>query len=63
MSVHKGIKYQCDGCDSKFASKDHLKRHKMSVHEGIKYQCNLCDSTVVSKGHLLIFEIREIFCS
>ena len=36
MSVHEGIKYECDQCGHKFTQKGDLKRHKMSVHEGIK---------------------------
>ena len=42
MSVHEGIKYQCDYCKYKATLKAKLKTHIMSVHEGIKYQCDHC---------------------
>ena len=37
MSVHEGIKYQCDQCDYKATYNGNIKKHKMSVHQGIKY--------------------------
>ena len=37
MSIHEGIRYQCDQCDYKATQKRDLKTHRMSVHEGIKY--------------------------
>ena len=36
ISVDKGVKYQCNQCDSKFTWQGYLKKHKMSVHEGDK---------------------------
>ena len=34
MSVHVGVKYQCNQCDFKFTKQGNLKRHKISVHGG-----------------------------
>ena len=33
MSVHEGVKYPCNQCDSKFTERGTLKKHKMSVHQ------------------------------
>ena len=52
MSIHEGIKYECDQCGHKAARKGDLKRHKMSVHEGVKYQCNQCDYEASRQGNL-----------
>ena len=52
MSVHDGVKYSCNQCDSKFSRQDNLKIHKMSVHEGVKYSCNQCDYKGSHKSHL-----------
>ena len=43
MSVHDGIKYQCDQSDYKAAQQSYIKTHKKSIHEGIKYHCDQCD--------------------
>ena len=37
MSVHKGVKYACNQCDSQFTQQGQLKQHKLSVHEGVRY--------------------------
>ena len=42
MSVHEGIKYECDHCNYKASYQSSLKTHKMTVHEGIKYECDHC---------------------
>ena len=47
MSVHEGIKHECDYCDYKATQKGDLKRHKMSVHIGIKM--NVVNATVKHK--------------
>ena len=56
MSVHDGIKYQCDHCDYKATTQYNLKKHKMSVHEVIKYQCDICGYKAVQKGTLKIHQ-------
>ena len=52
MSIHKGVKYQCDQCAYKASQQGHLKTHKMSVHEGVKYNSNQCDSKLTSQANL-----------
>ena len=42
-SEHGSIKYECNQCDYRGISKQHLKDHQRRVHDGIKYQCNQCD--------------------
>jgi len=42
-TVHKGVRYPCDQCDTKpFVELRNLRNHKESVHEGIRYPCDQC---------------------
>ena len=59
MSVHEGIKYQCDLCVSKFTEKGYVRTHKMSVHVCVKYQCDQCESKFTDKGYLRIHRMSE----
>ena len=52
-SVHNGVRYPCDHCDSKpFTDKSGLRYHQESVHEGIRYFCNQCDYKATQTGNL-----------
>ena len=48
---HKGLKYSCDECSSKFATLANVKRHKGELHSDDTVKCELCDFTG-SKGRL-----------
>ena len=52
MSVHKGVRYQCQQCEKTFALKSNLKTHITSIHDGLKYSCNQCEAKFTQKGNL-----------
>ena len=52
MSIHEGVNYSCNQCDSKFTQQGALKQHKMTVHEGVIYPSNQCDSIYTQQSHL-----------
>ena len=55
QSQHKGVKFNCDKCPSKFSYKANLskhalfkaigrlKEHRQSIHEGKRFPCDKCD--------------------
>ena len=42
LSVHEGVKYDCNQCDFRATRRGILTCHIQSVHEGVKYECNQC---------------------
>ena len=65
-SVHEGVKYKCDFCDTEFTRKDSLTSHILSKHNNpiqpssngeilsnqSMYICNLCQKQFWSKKSL-----------
>ena len=41
-SVQGGVKHECEHCEYRAKTKEHLKIHTQGVHEGIRFPCNLC---------------------
>ena len=53
MSIHEGVKYQCERCPKKFAWKTGLDNHIRDKHLfKYKMQCSKCNKTFVSKKGL-----------
>ena len=52
QTVHQGVKYACDQCDSQFTQQSDLTRHIQSKHEGVKYACDQCDYQATQQNNL-----------
>ena len=40
LSVHEGVKYNCDLCDYKETEQETVRIHKLAVHETVKINCD-----------------------
>ena len=52
QSIHKGQRFQCTQCVSKFKYESGLNLHRKSVHEGKMFQCSHCEANFTQKGSL-----------
>ncbi|KAK4055884.1 hypothetical protein OIO90_003141 [Microbotryomycetes sp. JL221] len=53
--------YECDECDKKFWTGQHLRKHVEVIHRGKTYDCTECDASF-RKHHLLRAHIAETHC-
>lgn len=52
MQIHQDRQFQCDICQKKFVTKDHLARHKL-IHTDIRdHKCPVCIYTCKVQGNL-----------
>ena len=49
MSIHDGVKYNCEYCDYNATNKGSLTQHVKSIHDGVKYRCEYCDYKATTK--------------
>ena len=51
-SIHDGVKFSCEYCEYKAATKRSLQNHVKSIHDGVKYSCEYCDFKATEKSNL-----------
>jgi len=51
-TVNHEKKHQCDQCEYKGITPQHVREHKMSIHEGIKFSCDLCEKVYSHPNNL-----------
>ena len=52
-SVHQGVRYKCQICEHKAATKCALYEHIQIKHKGKKYQCQSCEKIYTRRDSLL----------
>ena len=40
LSVHKGVRYNCDLCDYEGTKQENVRIHKLAIHETLKINCD-----------------------
>ena len=53
QSIHEGVMYSCNQCNSTFSEKSNLTKGMKAKHKGVKYLFDQCEYIATHKSHLM----------